>query len=83
MGKRDRERRARIVGGLELPLGKLRDTEDSTPCAGCGIPVPRRVLHDGHRDSTWCATLVVSVRDDPAEGEMVICPARAEVLKLE
>ncbi len=80
MGTRDRERQARIRAGLELTTAKKRDLQGSTPCAGCGTPIPERVLRDAHGDPAWCGVLVVTVRDNPAE-ELVICPACARILK--
>ena len=82
MGRLNRERAARIRTGLELSEAKKRDLQAAIPCAGCGIPVPRRVLRDGHRDPTWCGVLVVAARDDPDAGEMTVCPACAELIEL-
>jgi len=76
VGTRDRERKARILAGLELPAAK----KDAVPCSGCGAPIPERVLHDAHGDAAWCGVLVLTVRDNPA-GELVICPSCARILK--
>jgi len=69
MGRRDDARKARILAGLELPTAKKRDAQDAIPCTGCGTPIPKRVLREGHGEMGWCGTMSLGSSDN-----LVLCP---------
>jgi len=69
MGRRDDERKARILAGLEPTTVKKREVQDAVPCVGCGTLIPKGVLREGHGDMNWCGTMSLGSSDN-----LVLCP---------